>query len=271
MNVRHLILAVDDDAHILQLIKWELTAQGYQVLTSRSGEEALRLAAEQRPDLIILDVMMPNVDGFEVLRRLRERSGVPVLLLTARNRDHDKISGLDTGADDYVTKPFSPEELSARVKAILRRTPRDDQMEGSIVHCGDVEIDLGRRRVKRSGEDVTLTRTEWLLLEHLAANAGKVMGTSDLLAKMWSVEYITDAQYLRVWISRLRSKLGDEKPHKMIVTLTGVGYMLKPDVEPDADPGEGARADEPVLSSSIEQPEAEAELEAEVEEALTGG
>jgi DNA-binding response OmpR family regulator len=235
MNMQPLILAVDDDAHILQLIKWELTTQACRVLTCRSGEEALKLAAEQRPDLIILDVMMPNLDGLEVLRRLRERSGVPVLLLTARNRDHDKIGGLDIGADDYVTKPFSPEELTARVRAILRRGPREEETR-NIVRSGDVEIDLGRRRVRRGGEDVVLTRTEWTLLEHLASNAGKVMGVSDLLAKIWSIEYVTDAQYLRVWISRLRTKLGDEKPYKLIKTLTGVGYMLIPDVEVEPKP-----------------------------------
>jgi DNA-binding response OmpR family regulator len=166
---------------------------------------------------------------------LRERSGVPVLLLTARNRDHDKIGGLDIGADDYVTKPFSPEELTARVRAILRRGPREEETR-NIVRSGDVEIDLGRRRVRRGGEDVVLTRTEWTLLEHLASNAGKVMGVSDLLAKIWSIEYVTDAQYLRVWISRLRTKLGDEKPYKLIKTLTGVGYMLIPDVEVEPKP-----------------------------------
>lgn len=233
MNITPLILAVDDDAHILQIIKWELTNQGCQVITSRDGEEALEIARDQRPDLVILDVMMPNINGLEVMRRLRERSSVPVLLLTARNRDQDKIGALDTGADDYVTKPFSPEELGARVKAILRRSGREEETPGTVVRSGDVEIDLGRRRVKKAGQDVTLTRTEWMLLEHLASNAGKVMGISDLLAKMWSVEYVTDAQYLRVWVSRLRTKLGDEKPHKMIKTFTGVGYMLIPDKEED--------------------------------------
>ena len=245
MNMQPLILAVDDDAHILQIIKWELTSQGCQVITSRSGEEALEIAREQRPDLVVLDVMMPKLNGLEVLRRLRERSSVPVILLTAKNRDQDKIGALDTGADDYVTKPFSPEELSARVKAILRRSPREEDNEASIVRSGDVEIDLGRRRVKRAGADVTLTRTEWMLLEHLASNAGKVMGISDLLTKMWSIEYVTDAQYLRVWISRLRTKLGDEKPHKLIKTYTGVGYMLCPDIQADPEavkPAEQAAA-----------------------------
>jgi DNA-binding response OmpR family regulator len=253
MDIRPLILAVDDDAHILQIIKWELTAQDCQVITCRSGEEALEIAREQRPDLIILDLMMPKLDGLEVLRRLRERSSVPVLLLTARTRDQDKIGGLDTGADDYVTKPFSPEELSSRVKAILRRGPREDSLPGTIVRNGDVEIDLGRRRVRRNGADVSLTRTEWTLLEHLATNAGKVMTISDLLTKIWSIEYLTDAQYLRVWISRLRTKLGDEKPHRLIKTFTGIGYMLNPGPEPedtdetDAEPSASARShDEPV-------------------------
>jgi DNA-binding response OmpR family regulator len=146
MDIRPLILAVDDDAHILQIIKWELTSQGCQVVTCRSGEEALDIAREQRPELIILDVLLPALDGFEVLRRLRERTAVPVILLTAKTRDQDKIGGLDTGADDYVTKPFSPEELSARVKAILRRGPREDAAESTVIRNGNVEIDLGRRR-----------------------------------------------------------------------------------------------------------------------------
>ena len=267
MDIRPLILAVDDDAHILQIIKWELTSQGCQVITSRSGEEALEIAREQRPELIVLDVMMPNLDGFEVLRRLRERSSVPVLLLTAKNRDQDKIGGLDTGADDYVTKPFSPEELSARVKAILRRGPREDETKGNVIRSGDVEIDLGRRRVKRNGEDVTLTRTEWMLLEHLAANAGKVMTISDLLAKMWSIEYVTDAQYLRVWISRLRTKLGDEKPHRLIKTFTGVGYMLNPNKEEDA-----PIAAQPALEAEDDDDDAlETELPEDKESPVTVG
>jgi DNA-binding response OmpR family regulator len=250
MNISPLVLAVDDDAHILQIIKWELTSQGCQVITSRNGEEALELAREQRPDLIVLDVMMPSLDGFEVLRRLRERTSVPVILLTAKTRDQDKIGGLDTGADDYVTKPFSPDELSARVKAILRRGPREEDSPASIVRNGDVEIDLGRRRVKKGGEDIILTRTEWTLLEHLASNAGKVMPVNDLLAKMWSIDYVADAQYLRVWISRLRSKLGDEKPHRLIRTYTGVGYMLKPgDEAPVVETDDG---DDEVVAEDLE-------------------
>jgi two-component system KDP operon response regulator KdpE len=258
MDIRPLILAVDDDAHILQIIKWELTSQGCQVVTCRSGEEALDIAREQRPELIILDVMMPALDGFEVLRRLRERTSVPVILLTAKTRDQDKIGGLDTGADDYVTKPFSPEELSARVKAILRRGPREDAAESTVIRNGNVEIDLGRRRIKKDGEDVILTRTEWTLLEHLASNPGKVLSISDLLTKMWSIDYVADAQYLRVWISRLRSKLGDEKPYRMIKTFTGVGYMLRPgsddaglsEVEEEGDDDE----DQPVDISDISEP-----------------
>jgi DNA-binding response OmpR family regulator len=210
-------------------------------MTCQDGEEAVKLAAEQRPELIVLDVMMPQLNGLEVLRRIRQRSSVPVLFLTARKRDQDKIGGLEIGADDYVTKPFSPEELSARVKAILRRGRRQDEREENIVRSGNVEIDLGRRRVKRGGEEVTLTRTEWTLLELLASNAGKVMSINDLLAKMWSVEYVSDVQYLRVWISRLRNKLGDSKPHKLIKTHTGVGYVLNADQGAARSAEEGAK------------------------------
>lgn len=223
MTVQPLILVVDDDSHILQVIKLELTTQGCRVTTTQDGQQALKIAEEQRPDLIILDIILPNVSGLEILRRLREQSIVPIILLTARNRDQDKIRGLDLGADDYVAKPFSPDELTARVKAILRRGHSYVDSRESIVRRGDIEIDLSRRLVKKSGEVVSLTRTEWMLLHYLAANAGRVIVSGELLAKVWGVEYMSDIQYLRVWISRLRSKLGDDS---LIKTLPGVGYML---------------------------------------------
>lgn len=234
MDARPLVLVVDDDAHILQFVALELTTQGCQVITCPDGIDALKLAEEQRPDLIILDLKLPKVDGLEILRRLREKSSVPVLLLTARTQDADKIRGLNMGADDYVTKPFSPDELTARVKAILRRVHAEDADRDSVVRSGAVEIDLTRRRVKRNNQDVSLTRTEWMLLQHLAANAGKVIVSSELLAKVWNVEYANDVQYLRVWISRLRHKLGDDtSKHTLIRTFPGVGYMLTADPEPD--------------------------------------
>jgi two-component system KDP operon response regulator KdpE len=233
MTTEPLLLAVDDEAGILRLMKLELTAQGFRVITAAGGEEALKLAEEQRPDAILLDLMMPEITGLEVMRRIREHSNVPILLVTAKDKDADKVRGLEMGADDYVVKPFSPEELGARVRAVLRRALGGDTER--VVHAGEVEIDLMRRLVKRAGEPVSVTRTEWLLLQHLAANAGKVMLNTELLTKVWGPEYRDDLQYLRVWISRLRGKL-EETPSnpRIIKTLQGIGYLFEADSEPDA-------------------------------------
>jgi DNA-binding response OmpR family regulator len=226
MSTEPLVLAVDDEAGILRLIKLELTTQGFRVVTASSGEEALRMAEEQRPDIALLDIVMPEMTGLEVMRRLRERSSIPVILLTAKGSESDKVRGLELGADDYLAKPFSPDELSARVRAVLRRSVGSSSAE-NIVHVGSVEVDLNRRLVKRSGKIVTLTRTEWMLLQHLAANVGKIMLNAELLSKVWGPEYRDDLQYLRVWVSRLRRKLEDDpsKP-RLIKTFQGIGYML---------------------------------------------
>jgi DNA-binding response OmpR family regulator len=226
MSTEPLVLAVDDEAGILRLIKLELTTQGFRVVTAASGEEALRMAEEQRPDIALLDIVMPEMTGLEVMRRLRERSSIPVILLTAKGSESDKVRGLELGADDYLAKPFSPDELSARVRAVLRRSVGSSAAE-NVVHVGSVEVDLNRRLVKRSGKIVTLTRTEWMLLQHLAANVGKIMLNAELLSKVWGPEYRDDLQYLRVWVSRLRRKLEDDpsKP-KLIKTFQGIGYML---------------------------------------------
>ncbi len=226
MSTEPLVLAVDDEAGILRLIKLELTTQGFRVVTASSGDEALRMAEEQRPDIALLDIVMPEMTGLEVMRRLRERSSIPVILLTAKGSESDKVRGLELGADDYLAKPFSPDELSARVRAVLRRSVGSSSAE-NIVHVGSVEVDLNRRLVKRSGKIVTLTRTEWMLLQHLAANVGKIMLNAELLSKVWGPEYRDDLQYLRVWVSRLRRKLEDDpsKP-KLIKTFQGIGYML---------------------------------------------
>jgi len=228
MTTDPLILAVDDEAGILRLMKLELSAQGFRVITAVSGDDAFRLAEEQRPDAILLDVMMPDVTGLEVMRRIREHSNVPILLVTARDKDADKVRGLEMGADDYIVKPFSPDELGARVRAVLRRALGGDTER--VVRAGDVEIDLMRRLVTRDGESVSVTRTEWLLLQHLAANAGKVMLNTELLTKVWGPEYRDDLQYLRVWISRVRRKLG-AKPGEpgRIKTFQGIGYLLDVD------------------------------------------
>jgi DNA-binding response OmpR family regulator len=226
MSTEPLVLAVDDEAGILRLIKLELSTQGFRVITAGGGEEALRVAEEQRPDIALLDIVMPEMTGLEVMRRLRERSSIPVILLTAKGSESDKVRGLELGADDYLAKPFSPDELSARVRAVLRRSVGSSSAE-NIVHVGSVEVDLNRRLVKRSGKIVTLTRTEWMLLQHLAANVGKIMLNAELLSKVWGPEYRDDLQYLRVWVSRLRRKL-EEDPSKprLIKTFQGIGYML---------------------------------------------
>jgi len=238
MSTEPLVLAVDDEAGILRLIKLELSTQGFRVITAAGGEEALRVAEEQRPDIALLDIVMPEMTGLELMRKLRERSNIPVILLTAKGSESDKVRGLELGADDYLAKPFSPDELSARVRAVLRRTVGSSGAE-NVVHVGGIEVDLNRRLVKRDGKIVTLTRTEWMLLQHLAANVGKIMLNAELLSKVWGPEYRDDLQYLRVWVSRLRRKLEDDpsKP-KLIKTFQGIGYMLAVQGEETAAEGE---------------------------------
>lgn len=231
MTTQPLLLAVDDEAGILRLIKLELTAQGFRVMTASNGEEALRLVEERRPDCVLLDVVMPEITGLEVMRRIRERTNTPIILVTAKDKDADKVRGLELGADDYIVKPFSLDELGARIRAVLRRTTGQDSER--VVRAKNVEIDLTRRLVKRDGELVSVTRTEWLLLQHLAANAGKVILNAELLSKVWGPEYRDDLQYLRVWVSRLRHKLEPEPGNPTIIkTLQGIGYMF--DAEPAA-------------------------------------
>ncbi len=233
MNAAPLALAVDDEPGILKLIKLELASQGFRVVTASNGEDALRLAEEQRPDVVLLDILMPEVSGLEVMRRLRERSNIPVILITAKDGDTDKVKGLELGADDYIVKPFNPDELGARVRAVLRRSAGIQAIAGTL-KAGDVEIDLNRRLVKRGGEIVALTRTEWLLLQHLAVNAGKVILSKELLSKVWGPEYRDEVQYLRVWVSRLRHKLEqDPSDPTMIRTFQGIGYLLNAEADPD--------------------------------------
>jgi two-component system KDP operon response regulator KdpE len=251
MTVDPLILAVDDEAGILRLIKLELTSQGFRVVVANDGEEALRLAEQQRPDIVVLDILMPDMTGLEVMRRLRERSQVPVILLTGKDHDEDKVRGLELGADDYLVKPFNPDELSARVRAVLRRSVSPSSGAGSTVTVGNIEIDLNRRLVKKDGVVIALTRTEWMLLQHLATNAGRVMLNAELLSKVWGPEYRDDLQYLRVWISRLRSKLeADPSKPQIIKTLPGIGYLLDAENELSGDV-EGEEVD----GDSIDEPE----------------
>jgi len=232
MPVEPLVLAIDDEPGILRLIRMELLSQGFRVITAAGGLEGVRADEAHQPDIVLLDIMMPDMDGLDVMRRLRERRDVPIILLTARGADADKVRGLESGADDYLAKPFSPDELSARVRALLRRCAAVDGANRQV-HIGQLTIDLHRRLVLRDGRVVALTRTEWLLLQHLAANAGRVMLNSELLSKVWGPEYRGDLQYLRVWISRLRKKVErDPANPEIIKTFQGSGYMLE---EPVAD------------------------------------
>ena len=226
MAVEPLVLAVDDEPGILRLINLVLSKDGFRVMVAEDGMEALRIVERHRPDLVILDLRMPQMGGIEVMRKMRERISTPVILLTARSSDEDKILGLESGADDYLVKPFNPGELSARARAVIRRSHR---LAGdrTTVQANGVEIDLERRLVTKDGKAVALTRTEWRLLQELATNAGRVMLNAELLSNVWGSEYRDDLQYLRVWISRLRSKI-ERVPSepKILVTFPGIGYMF---------------------------------------------
>jgi two-component system KDP operon response regulator KdpE len=229
VSTQPLVLVADDEPRITKLVSLALRDEGFRVVTASGGEEALARAEEVRPDIVLLDIVMPGMDGIEVMRQLREHRPVPVILLTARGSTAEKTKGLDLGADDYVAKPFDLDELAARVRAVLRRATGVAPGDG-VVAFDDIQIDLERRLVSRDGELIQLSRTEWLLLQHLAANAGKVVLHTELLTKVWGPEYRDDLQYLRVWISRVRRKLG-AKPGEpgRIKTFQGIGYLLDVD------------------------------------------
>jgi two-component system KDP operon response regulator KdpE len=244
VSTQPLVLVADDEPRITKLVSIALAGEGFRVVTAAGGEEALAKSEEVRPDIVLLDIVMPDLDGIEVMRQLRERRPVPVILLTAKVSTADKAKGLDLGADDYVAKPFHPDELAARVRAVLRRASGTASI-GGIVAFDDVEINLERRMVTRGGELVQLSRTEWLLLQHLAANAGKVVLHTELLTKVWGPEYRDDLQYLRVWVSRVRRKLG-AKPGEpgRIKTFQGIGYLL--DIDRPSANGSNDRAGGPL-------------------------
>jgi two-component system KDP operon response regulator KdpE len=226
---KHLVLVVDDEPAITRLVRRVLESEGYAVLTADRGEQALVLLEDERPDLIVLDLMMPGMDGFEALRRIRTTSQVAVLMLTARAADADRLKGFQSGADDYLTKPFNPDELAARVAAILRRTLGAALQTGrGPLRYPGLEIDLDRRRVVVHGHEISLSKTEWELLAQLAANAGRVMLHAELLSRVWGPEFRDEAHYLRTWVSRLRGKLqpGNEG-RSVITTLPGLGYRLE--------------------------------------------
>jgi two-component system KDP operon response regulator KdpE len=222
------ILVVDDEPRVVRLVSEVLEAVGYQVIAAASGEPAIEMVALEQPDLVLLDILLPHgLDGYEICRRIREFSEVPVIMLTAKAQERDVLQGFDVGADDYLTKPFSAKELVARVKAVLRRTQRPEEMVTTTLTCGELEINFARRTVKVRGEKISLTRTEYALLRQLALNADRVMLHQDLLTAVWGPEYRDDIDYLRAYVRYLRQKL-EENPSEpqYILTTPGVGYML---------------------------------------------
>jgi DNA-binding response OmpR family regulator len=229
------ILIVDDDPAIRKFGKASLEASGYQVMLAVDGDEAINIVEKELPDLILLDIMMPKKDGFEVCRTIREWSNVPIIMLTARGSEEDKVKGFEYGADDYLTKPFLIRELILRIKAVLRRSQQSESsLNLPIVHRGDLEIDLSRKRVILRGKDVKLTTTEYYIISYLAANAGRIITFSQLLEKVWGDEnYYDDSHLLSVNITRIRHKLGDDPFNpKYVKTMIGIGYMMMKD-EPD--------------------------------------
>jgi DNA-binding response OmpR family regulator len=198
------------------------------VLTASSGFEALEVVQSQEPDLLVLDLVMPGMDGFETLKQIRALSAVPVIILSAREASFDKVKGLELGADDYLIKPFSPDELVARIEAVRRRLlPGQDRKVISFITLGDVTIDLKKQLVVVGEKEIALTRIEWRLLSQLARNSGRLMTYTELLTKVWGPEYRDDVQILRTWISRLRNKIERGSGHAVIIrTVPKAGYMI---------------------------------------------
>jgi two-component system KDP operon response regulator KdpE len=229
MALKQLVLVADDDAPILRLVRAKLQADGYAVLTVMNGQEAVDAHAREHPDIVILDMMMPVLDGVEALKRIRAAGTTPVIFLTARTGGIDKVRSLDLGADDYVTKPFDPDELSARVAAVLRRTRAGAAAVDQLLDYGNVQIDLGNRRVVVDGAEAQLSKTEWEVLALLAQNPGRVMPHGELLGRIWGPEFRDETYYLRTWVSRIRKKLGERADGMpLITTFAGVGYRLEP-------------------------------------------
>jgi two-component system KDP operon response regulator KdpE len=223
-----LILIVDDETRMRRFIKMNLDLEGYRVIEASNGLEALDRVREDLPDLALLDVMMPELDGFEALRIIRETSAVPVIMLTVRDDEDDKVRGLELGADDYVTKPFSARELNSRIKAVLRRTELDNPDSSSMVVVDDyLQIDFGKRQVFVGGKEVKLRPTEYRLLYHLVKNAGQVMTHEMILNKVWGYEYRDESQYVRLYITYLRQKIEPDPANpRYILTERGVGYRF---------------------------------------------
>ena len=224
------VLVVEDEASIASFVAAYLKNAGYAVRTTPSGAEALRLVASEKPALVVLDLMLPDINGVEVCKQIRQSGDLPVLMLTARDEDVDKIIGLEVGADDYMTKPFNPRELVARVRAILRRsTSHSADRESAVIVHGDLTVDAGRREAKVGDEEIQLAPKEFDLLWELLDHRGLVLTRDQLLERVWGYTFAGDTRTVDVHVRQLRRKLGDASP---IVTVWGVGYKVSPAREP---------------------------------------
>ena len=225
------VLLVEDDPNIVDLIRANLAVRGFETVISTDGRRALQLLETETPDIVLLDLMLPGADGLELCRQIRERSTVGIIVVSARGGERDKVSALNVGADDYMTKPFSIEELLARIAATLRRSrPVNGVAPASpVVSAGGIEIDLTGQRVRRNGVDVHLTPTEFALLRELATNRGKLLTHAQLLRRVWGPGYETETEYIRVYVRRLRAKLEGEGDPPLILTQPRAGYRLIPE------------------------------------------
>ena len=223
------VLIVEDDPNIVDLIRANLAVRGFDTLVSTDGAKALSLLETEQPDMVLLDLMLPEADGFELCRQIRERSPVAIIVVSARGGEQDKVTALNMGADDYMTKPFGIEELLARILATLRRTrPAEVAAEAAplVVTIGEVEIDLAAQQVRRAGAEVHLTPTEFALLRELVLNRGKLLSRTHLLRRVWGHGYETETEYVRVYIRRLRAKLESPGGPPLIVTQPRAGYRI---------------------------------------------
>jgi len=222
------VLVVDDEPQILRALKINLSVRGYEVVTAATGGGALRAAAEQRPDVVILDLGLPDISGIEVLAGLRGWLTAPVIVLSARTDSADKVEALDAGADDYVTKPFGMDEFLARLRAAARRNAATAEIDQPIIETASFMVDLAAKKVTKNSREVHLTPTEWGMLEMLVRNRGKLVGRDELLTQVWGPAYAKETQYLRVYLAQLRRKLEDDPSNpKHLLTEAGMGYRFE--------------------------------------------
>lgn len=225
------ILIVEDEVQLARLMELELDHEGYAVKVSHNGREALELLKEEEFDLVLLDIMLPEMDGIEVCDRLRKFSDIPVIMVTAKDAVPEKVEALDTGADDYITKPFAIEELLARIRALLRRKEREKREDNNVLLIADLEIDTDKYKVKRADQEVELTKKEFDLLVYLVENQGIVLSREDILSNIWGYDYLGETNIVDVYIRYLRSKIDDPFEQKLIKTVRGVGYVIRDDQE----------------------------------------